>query len=77
MWWGFWKEVHSLLNWILDKQRISLEKIWKMQFMNNNEGIPEEEDLDVPMIKTKLEEEKKEVNEDDAFDEPIDKPIVG
>jgi len=48
-----------------------------MQFMNNNEGIPEEEDLDVPMIKTKLEEEKKEVNEDDAFDEPIDKPIVG
>lgn len=45
--------------------------------MSHNEGIPEEENLDVPMMKTKLEEEKKEVNEDDVFDEPIDKPTVG
>jgi len=41
--------------------------------MLHNEGVPEEEDKEMPAVKTK-EEEKKEVpkDEDDVFDEPID-----
>ena len=42
--------------------------------MNHNEGVPEEEDKEMPSIKTKEEEIKVDPpkNDDDIFDEPID-----
>lgn len=39
--------------------------------------MPETEDAEMPSFKPKMEEEKKVVEDEDVFDEPLEKPVVG
>lgn len=41
--------------------------------MQNHEGVPETEDQEMPSFKPKVEEDEKKIEEEDVFDQPVEK----